>query len=55
MNVLVSDEVLAERRIAQEQLGWKPKEDRPRKVSNALKIYAAHATSAAKGAVRIVY
>ena len=32
--------------------GWKPVEERPRKVSTALKIYAKFATSADKGAVR---
>jgi dihydroxy-acid dehydratase len=33
---------------------WKPEEPRPRKVSTALKAYAAFATSAAKGAVRVL-
>ena len=31
---------------------WKPKEKRTRKVSKALRAYAALTTSAAKGAVR---
>ncbi|MBF7695416.1 dihydroxy-acid dehydratase [Acinetobacter rathckeae] len=52
MNVRVDDETLAARRVVQEQHGWQPKEERPRKVSKALKIYAQHTTSAAKGAVR---
>jgi len=54
INLLVSDEVLAARRIAREAAGWKPAEPRPRKVTAALKAYAAMATSAAKGAVRDV-
>ena len=54
--VRVSDEVLAERRAAQEARGtaaWKPV-NRVRPVSQALRAYAAMATSAAKGAVRDV-
>jgi dihydroxy-acid dehydratase len=31
---------------------WQPLEDRPRKVSAALKVYARMVTSADKGAVR---
>lgn len=52
INVQLSDEELATRRTAQDAKGWKPVEDRPRKVSTALKIYAKFATSADKGAVR---
>ncbi|ATG90894.1 dihydroxy-acid dehydratase [Methylomonas koyamae] len=52
INVLLSDEELARRRAEQDQLGWKPAKPRPRKVSVALKAYAAFATSADKGAVR---
>jgi len=52
IDVLVSDEELAERRAEQDKLGWKPVEERPRKVSAALKAYAKLATSADKGAVR---
>jgi dihydroxy-acid dehydratase len=52
INVLVSDEELAKRRAAQDKLGWKPAQARPRKVSGALKAYAKLATSADKGAVR---
>ncbi len=52
IDVLVSDEELAERRAEQDKLGWKPAEERPRKVSAALKAYAKLATSADKGAVR---
>ncbi len=52
INVLVSDEELAKRRVEQDKLGWKPVLPRPRKVSAALKAYAKLATSADKGAVR---
>ncbi len=52
INVLVSDEELAQRRAAQDALGWKPAQPRPRKVSAALKAYAKLVTSADKGAVR---
>lgn len=48
----VSDEELAARRVAQDKKGWKPAKERPRKVSTALKAYALLATSADKGAVR---
>ncbi len=51
----VSEEVLAQRRTdmcAKGKEAWKPAEDRPRKVSAALKAYAALTTSADKGAVR---
>ena len=55
IDVLVSDEVLVQRRQEMEakgRAGWKPLVDRPRKVSAALKAYAAMVTSADKGAVR---
>jgi dihydroxy-acid dehydratase len=52
INVLLSDEELAQRRMAQDALGWKPAQPRKRKVSAALKAYALLATSADKGAVR---
>ena len=52
INLLISDEDMAARRTEQDQLGWKPVENRPRKVSAALKAYALLATSADKGAVR---
>ncbi|RED51026.1 dihydroxy-acid dehydratase [Aestuariispira insulae] len=55
INVLVSDDELAMRRSAMEARGkdaWKPVKPRTRKVSRALKAYAAFATSADKGAVR---
>ncbi|CAD5277174.1 dihydroxy-acid dehydratase [Bosea sp. 62] len=53
----VSDEELAHRRAAMDAKGkdgWKPVAPRKRKVSTALKAYAALATSAAKGAVRAI-
>ncbi len=52
IDVLLSDEELAERRAKQDAKGWQPAEPRPRKVSAALKSYALLATSADKGAVR---
>jgi dihydroxy-acid dehydratase len=52
IQVLVSDEELARRRVAQDKLGWKPVQARPRKVSAALKAYAKLVMSADKGAVR---
>ncbi len=52
INVKLSAEELAHRRAAQDSAGWKPVEERPRKVTAALKAYALLATSADKGAVR---
>jgi len=52
INVLVSDDELAQRRTAQNAMGWKPAKPRPRKVSAALKAYAKLVMSADKGAVR---
>ena len=50
----VDEAELAARRAAQDALGWKPAQPRPRQVSTALKAYALLATSADKGAVRDV-
>ena len=50
----ISDETLAKRRIQQDKNGWIPKKKRKRKVTTALKAYAALTTSASKGAVRVV-
>lgn len=50
----IDDPTLAHRRTVQEAKGWHPKEERKRKVSKALKVYAMHTTSAAKGAVRVL-
>lgn len=52
IDVLLSEAELAERRAQQDAQGWKPAEERPRKISTALKAYAKFATSADKGAVR---
>ncbi len=57
IHLAVSEEELQKRRNAMEAKGrdaWKPAEHRPRKVTEALRAYAAFATSAAKGAVRRV-
>lgn len=57
INVRVSDEELTRRRVAMEARGkaaWQPEAPRKRKVTTALKAYAALTTSAAKGAVRQV-
>jgi dihydroxy-acid dehydratase len=56
LSLLVDDAVLAQRReamLARKAEAWKPAK-RSRKVSMALKAYAALTTSAARGAVRIV-
>ncbi len=52
INVDLSDTELAARREEQDAIGWKPAKERPRKVSTALKAYAAMATSADRGGVR---
>ncbi|WP_197472374.1 dihydroxy-acid dehydratase, partial [Oleiphilus sp. HI0067] len=55
INVKLSDAELQARRDAMDAKGkdaWKPLEDRPRKVTPALKAYALLATSADKGGVR---
>ena len=57
IHLAVDDAEIARRREKMEARGasaWKPVEKRNRKVSTALKAYAAMATSAAKGAVRYV-
>lgn len=51
IELMVSEEELAERRVEQDKLGWKPA-NRQREVSFALKVYGYFATSADKGAVR---
>ena len=48
----VSESQLVERRKFQDEMGWRPEMQRPRKVSTALKAYGLMATSADKGAVR---
>jgi dihydroxy-acid dehydratase len=57
IRLAVADEELARRRAAMAARGskaWKPAAERQRRVSMALKAYAALTTSAAKGAVRVV-
>mgnify|MGYP000486469339 CR=1 FL=1 len=54
INLAVDEVELAARRTAQDAAGWKPEETRKRKVSQALKVYAAFASSADKGAVRVL-
>ncbi|MBV1917620.1 MAG: dihydroxy-acid dehydratase, partial [Sphingomonadaceae bacterium] len=57
INLAIADEELASRRKAMEAKGdaaWAPVHPRPRKVSAALRAYAAMTTSAARGAVRDV-
>ena len=56
LEVLVDDEVLAERRAKMEasERPWQPRETVNARVTTALRAYAALATSADKGAVRKV-
>ena len=57
IRLAVSDAVIAARReamLARGENAWRPAKPRPRKVTTALRAYAAFATSAAKGAVRLV-
>jgi len=54
IELLVSDEELSERRALRQAKGWKPEKPRKRKITTALRAYAAFATSAARGAVREV-
>ena len=57
INLAVPEAELSKRQRDMEAKGmqaWKPTEKRPRKVTTALRAYAAFATSAAKGAVRNV-
>ncbi|MFN3609899.1 MAG: dihydroxy-acid dehydratase [Hyphomonas sp.] len=56
INAKVSAEEFAKRRAEMDAKGaaaWKPVEHRPRKVSRALKVYAAHVGNASLGAVRL--
>ncbi|WP_118133294.1 dihydroxy-acid dehydratase [Oceanicella sp. SM1341] len=54
IRLAVGDDVLEARRAAMGALPWGPEEQRTRQVSKALRAYAAFASSAAKGAVRIL-
>ncbi|WP_457581346.1 dihydroxy-acid dehydratase [Ensifer canadensis] len=52
ISLRVDEAELDRRRAEQDAQGWKPTEIRKRKVTTALKAYAAFATSADRGAVR---
>ncbi|MGQ4274431.1 dihydroxy-acid dehydratase [Terrihabitans sp. B22-R8] len=52
IHLAVDDAELAQRREAQDAAGWVPAEPRKRKITTALRAYAALTTSASKGAVR---
>ena len=54
INLAVDDATLEARRAAKGALPWTPVESRSRQVSTALKAYALLASSAAKGAVRLL-
>ncbi len=54
INLAVSDTVLAARREAMGPLPWTPAAPRKREVSKALRAYAMLASSASKGAVRML-
>ena len=54
ITLAVPEAELATRRAEQDRLGWKPAKPRKRNVTTALKAYAAFASSADKGAVRIL-
>ena len=54
VRLAVDESEIAKRRVAQDAAGWKPATRRQRKVTTALRAYAAFATSADKGAVRKV-
>jgi len=54
INLKVDAATLDARRAEQDAKGWKPVEKRKRNVTTALRAYAAFATSADKGAVRVV-
>ena len=56
INAALSDEELAKRRAEMEAKGdaaWKPTEPRKRKVSKALRVYAANVGNASQGAIRL--
>ena len=54
ISLMVAETELATRRTAQAEQGYHPATPRPRKVSPALRAYAAMTTSASRGAVRDV-
>ncbi|MDO5622173.1 MAG: dihydroxy-acid dehydratase, partial [Paracoccus sp. (in: a-proteobacteria)] len=54
INLAVPQAELDARRAEQDAAGWKPAKPRKRNVTQALRAYAAFASSADKGAVRIL-
>ena len=54
IRLAVAADELQRRREARRELGWTPSTERPRRVTPALRAYAAMTTSAARGAVRDV-
>ena len=54
IELVVDDATLAARRATRDAEGWKPAKPRKRKITTALRAYAAMTTSAAKGAVRVI-
>ena len=54
IHLAVPDAELATRRAEQDAKGWKPAQKRQRQISDALRVYAQFATSADKGAVRVL-
>jgi dihydroxy-acid dehydratase len=54
INLRIDAAELSTRRAEQDRLGWKPAKARPRKVTQALRAYALFASSADKGAVRVL-
>ena len=54
INALVDGDIASRGDGGRAPKAWKPAEPRTRKVSTALRAYAAFATSAARGAVREV-
>ena len=54
ITLAVPEAELAARRAEQDATGWKPAQPRKRQVSTALKVYAQFASSADKGAVRVL-
>jgi dihydroxy-acid dehydratase len=54
IHLVVDGAELARGRAAQDAAGWKPVEPRKRRVTTALKAYAAFASSPALGAVRLM-
>lgn len=54
IRLVVNGGTLADRRSRRDATGWRPVQPRRRKITAALRAYAALTSSAAKGAIRIV-